>query len=267
MEYDGTTLTDLNAFYSKNDISLWKQVIGDDLHYHFGDFSNTEDPAEALRQTVRNFYSVIPFGSNVLDAGCGWGAPASLLAREHGCNVTGITISPTQAEYCRNLGLNAHLMNLEEFEPEATFDTVLFLESFEHIVEKARLLKRLKSKSRQIIISSNAWGDGNAIYRPTFGLSSAVSTPLELCALLRHCGYEVQSIRDRRPQSLLTLHYWKDNFDRLGEKAQIDSQLRVLKDYTNWITASPARLQEFAQNAPLVDIIARSMAANGGSST
>ncbi|WP_158541354.1 class I SAM-dependent methyltransferase [Ruegeria sp. A3M17] len=267
MEYDGLTPTDLDAFYSKNDISLWKQVIGDDLHYHFGDFSDTEDPAEALRQTVRNFYDVIPSGSRVLDAGCGWGAPAGLLAREHGCNVTGITISSTQAEYCRNLGLNAHHMNLEEFEPEATFDTVLFLESFEHIVEKAQLLERLQSKCRQIIISTNAWGDGNAIYRPTFGMSSAVSTPLELCALLQHCGYEVQSIRDRRPQSLPTLRYWKENFDRLGEKAQIDSQLRVLKDYTNRITASPARLQEFEQNAPLVDIVARSSSAKGGSST
>ena len=267
MEYDGSTLTDLDAFYSKNVISLWKQVIGDDLHYHFGDFSDTEDPAEALRQTVRNFYDDIPSGSRVLDAGCGWGAPAGLLVKEHGCNVTGITISSTQAEYCRNLGLNVFHLNLEDFEPEATFETVLFLESFEHVIEKARLLKRLQPRCRQIIISSNAWGDGSAIYRPTFGMSSAVSTPLELCALLRHCGYEVKSIRDRRPQSLPTLRYWKENFDRLGERAQFDSQLRVLKDYTNRITASPARLQEFEQNAPLVDIVARSSSANGGSST
>lgn len=246
---------DIDAFYSENAISCWKQVIGADLHYHFGDYSNTDETAEALKSTVRNFYEVIPFGVSVLDAGCGWGAPARMLSKEHGCHVTGITVSAAQAEYCRSNGLNVRHADLEEYVPDAEFDTVLFLESFEHIAAKAPLLSRLKQRCRQVIISSNAWADDNAIYRPTFGLSSHVATPAELCALLLHCGYEVLQIRDRRPQSLKTLFYWKENFDRLRD-VELDAQLAVLRDYTDRITASPDTLDEFTRNAPLVDILA-----------
>ncbi len=255
VRHDGSKTCDLDAFYSKNDISLWKQVIGADLHYHFGDFSKTDDSSEALKTTVRNFYEIIPSGARVLDAGCGWGAPASLLAKEHGCHVTGVTASAAQANYCRGNGLNVLHADLEEYVPDTEFDTVLFLESFEHIAAKATLLNRLQKTCRQVIISSNAWADGSAMYRPTFGLSSHVSTPAELCALLQHCGYEVLKIRDRRPQSLKTLFHWKANFDRLRD-VELDSQLEVLRDYTNKITATQDTLEQFTRNAPLVDILA-----------
>ncbi|HEX8111147.1 MAG TPA: cyclopropane fatty acyl phospholipid synthase [Kofleriaceae bacterium] len=40
-------------------------------------------------------------GDHVLDLGCGWGAIAEHLARNCGCRVTAVTISPAQAEYVR----------------------------------------------------------------------------------------------------------------------------------------------------------------------
>ncbi|HVJ53088.1 MAG TPA: cyclopropane-fatty-acyl-phospholipid synthase family protein [Aliidongia sp.] len=38
---------------------------------------------------------------HVLEIGCGWGGFAEHIAREHGCRVTAITISPAQHEYAR----------------------------------------------------------------------------------------------------------------------------------------------------------------------
>lgn len=247
---------DLDTFYSANEIDVWKKIIGDDLHYHFGYFDGSTEPQEALRQTVRNFFDAIPRGGHVLDAGCGWGAPARLLSSEHGCDVKGVTISSAQADYCRQTGLDVDRLDLEDAIPEGRFDVAFFLESIEHVHDKAGLLGRLRDQCRRVIISSNAWAHADPSWRPTFSQSSATATPLELCALLEHSGFRVLSTRDRRPKSIGTLYYWKANFERVFGAEMPPGQLGVLRRYTDTITASPTNLERFVRNAPLVDIVA-----------
>jgi cyclopropane-fatty-acyl-phospholipid synthase len=48
-------------------------------------------------------------GQRVLDVGCGWGSFAIHAAREYGVTVTGITLSPSQAELARGLVAKAGL--------------------------------------------------------------------------------------------------------------------------------------------------------------
>jgi tocopherol O-methyltransferase len=49
--------------------------------------------------------SALPKGSTVLDVGCGIGGTTRHLAKEHGCNVFGVTISGKQVEIARRLTL------------------------------------------------------------------------------------------------------------------------------------------------------------------
>ena len=47
--------------------------------------------------------SALPKGSSVLDVGCGIGGTTRHLAKDHGCKVTGVTISGRQVEIARKL--------------------------------------------------------------------------------------------------------------------------------------------------------------------
>ena len=60
---------DLDSFYSNESIEEWQQIIGNDLHYHFGYFKASEDLETGLKQTARNFFPYIEPGSKVLDIG------------------------------------------------------------------------------------------------------------------------------------------------------------------------------------------------------
>jgi SAM-dependent methyltransferase len=91
-------------------------------------------------------------GMNVLDAGCGVGAPAIYFATRYAVRVDGITVSAVQAklasEKIEAAGLSDrvtvrqgdyHVLG-EEFEP-GSYDVVCFLESFGHSHEKSRAIE------------------------------------------------------------------------------------------------------------------------------
>jgi hypothetical protein len=109
---------DLDAFYSA-DVEKVAAFLGPEMHFHHGlasaevndllDRSTDAGPAaaegsvaeRALADALRILYPHIPLGSSVLDVGCGWCGPATLLAAERAASVRGLTIARAQAEFCR----------------------------------------------------------------------------------------------------------------------------------------------------------------------
>ena len=107
---------DLDAFYSA-DVEKVAAFLGPEMHFHHGlasaevndllDRSADAGPAanegsvakRALEDALRVLYPHIPLGSSVLDVGCGWCGPATLLAAERAASVRGLTIARTQAEF------------------------------------------------------------------------------------------------------------------------------------------------------------------------
>jgi cyclopropane-fatty-acyl-phospholipid synthase len=79
-------------------------------------------------------------GDSVLEIGCGWGGLAERLAR-HGCNVTGLTLSPAQLSYARQRlaagGLAARAdLRLEDYrDSSGSFDRVVSIEMLEAVGE------------------------------------------------------------------------------------------------------------------------------------
>ena len=79
-------------------------------------------------------------GMRLLDVGCGWGSFAIHAARNHGVKVTGVTISPSQAQLARQRVKDAGLEDEVEILvadyrqlPQAAFDAISSIGMSEHV--------------------------------------------------------------------------------------------------------------------------------------
>jgi cyclopropane-fatty-acyl-phospholipid synthase len=79
-------------------------------------------------------------GERILDVGCGWGSFAVHAAREHGVQVTGITLSPPQAERARARAAEAGLSDRVDIRVadwrelgDETFDAIASIGMVEHV--------------------------------------------------------------------------------------------------------------------------------------
>jgi len=81
-------------------------------------------------------------GQKILEVGCGWGGMAFEIAKQKGCEVTGISLSKNQINYCKDkakeLGLdnqvNFELADYREIKGE--YDRIFSVGMFEHVGKK-----------------------------------------------------------------------------------------------------------------------------------
>lgn len=246
---------DLDRFYSTESIAAWKEIIGEDLHYHFGYFRGSEDLETGLRQTVRNYYDYITPGARVLDIGCGWGGPAKMLIAERNCAITGISSSSGQVSYCRSLGLNVWQQDLEQELDDipGEYDIIFSLEMISHIRNKAGLLRRLRARGSRLILSGNCAADGYSGDRTSFGGSMVLCSVSELVRDVSSAGWKIQFMEDRRFPSLRTIALWKENLDRVYGDREPPGQLNILKSLVDIAMRSPIM---WGKSFPLIDIVA-----------
>ena len=128
---------DLDRFY--------REIWGEHVHHGLwerGD-ETPADAAVALARLVASRLEVGP-GDRVCDVGCGYGATARLVAREHGADVTALTITPVQHAYAVAVDPMAHnpryLLRdwLANGLPDASFEAAFAIESTEHMADKER---------------------------------------------------------------------------------------------------------------------------------
>jgi tocopherol O-methyltransferase len=128
---------DLDRFY--------REIWGEHVHHGLWERGD-EAPAEAavaLARLVASRLEVRP-GDRVCDVGCGYGATARLVAREHGCDVTAVTIAPAQHAYAVAVDPMTHNPRymlrdwLHNGLPDASFEAVFAIESTEHMADKGR---------------------------------------------------------------------------------------------------------------------------------
>jgi hypothetical protein len=207
---------DLDRFYSENPVSSWKKVVGEDLHYHYG-----AGGPEPFKQTVYNLLEFLPPNSKILDCGCGWGGPARLMMEE-GHDVTGVTISKTQADYITDFPV-VHA-DLHDFQPTEEYDAAVFLESYFHLKDPRQVFDNLVPYVKHIVIADIV--NPVRVYNEEWGITLR---PKEfLFGDLYKVGYAVVKHYERIDFASPTLRYWSKNIAKLPEE-EIYGQIKTLK--------------------------------------
>ena len=81
-------------------------------------------------------------GHKVLDIGCGWGGMAFEIARQSQCEVTGISLSENQINYCKKKAKDLNMDNQVHFElcdyrkVDKKFEKIVSVGAFEHFGKK-----------------------------------------------------------------------------------------------------------------------------------
>lgn len=158
METEGKPLgTEASALdsgqYSAESIRKYERIYGRDFI----------SPGGA--ETAREFISLLELrsGERVLDAGCGLGGAAFLMATERGVTVEGVDLSVNMiemaSERCKTLGLDAKVIlrhgDLMALDADRRFDAVYSRDVFLHVENKpglfAVLMRALKPGGRLLI--------------------------------------------------------------------------------------------------------------------
>ena len=128
---------DLDPFYR----AVWG------IHVHHGYWiTGSETTNEAVLNLTRLVatHARIGNGTRVCDIGCGYGASARIFNQQYGAKVTGITISKKQYECAVALSEGIRDLDfllcdaLHNGLPTASFDSVVAIESMDHMPDKLR---------------------------------------------------------------------------------------------------------------------------------
>ncbi|MBI1227680.1 MAG: methyltransferase domain-containing protein [Bacteroidetes bacterium] len=150
------TTEDITNYYDHTEVhyrKFWKMEQSMGLHYGVWDES-TKNLAEAILNTNRQLAILGKISSKdvVLDAGCGVGGSSIFLAKNYGCQVTGITLSERQVKTATrfsNQNSVGHLANFERMDytqtrfPDHSFDVVWAVESMQTATDKSLFFKEM----------------------------------------------------------------------------------------------------------------------------
>src|ERR1051326_8294533 len=97
MVVTGTVSLDMIRDHYDRLSPLYRALWGEHIHHGYFE-TGDESPARAQLKLVEQLASRVEIrhGASVLDVGCGLGGSSLWLARNFGCRVLGVTISPVQ---------------------------------------------------------------------------------------------------------------------------------------------------------------------------
>jgi cyclopropane-fatty-acyl-phospholipid synthase len=177
-------------------------------------------------------------GMRVLDVGCGWGSFAIHAAQNYGVTVTGVTLSPSQAELARKKVADAGVAERVEIRladyrqlPPSSFDAIASIGMAEHVGESqidlyARSLFALLRPDGLLLNHAIAALDPN--HEPHEDLFSTRyvfpdGEPLALSRIqlaLERAGFQTEHVEGFREDYAVTLSHWSRRLDEHLDEAQ-----------------------------------------------
>jgi cyclopropane-fatty-acyl-phospholipid synthase len=222
-----------NAFFSL--------FLDESMTYSCGIFSRGAQTLEEAQRTkldlVASKLELQP-GMRVLDVGCGWGSFAIHAAREYGVEVTGITLSPPQAEEARRRVADAGLGDRVEIRvadyrqlPDSPFDAIASIGMAEHVGERqidryAASLFALLQPGGVLLNHAIAVLDPTDepledLFSTRYVFPDGEPLPLSRVQLaLERAGFHSEHVEGFREDYALTLRHWAQRLDDHLQEAE-----------------------------------------------
>ena len=215
--------------------------LDESMTYSCGIFSRGAQTLAQAQQTklelVAGKLDLQP-GMRVLDVGCGWGSFAIQVAREHGVDVVGITLSDAQAQLARERVAQAGVAEKVEIRvqdyrrlPAGSFDAIASIGMSEHVGERqidvyAQTLFNLLRPGGKLLNHAIAALDPDE--KPLEDLFSTRyvfpdGEPLSLSRVqlaLERAGFWTGHVEGFREDYAVTLRHWAQRLDEHLERAQ-----------------------------------------------
>ena len=215
---------------------LYDLFLDSKRQYSCGYFKDENDSLETAQDNkIKHIIKKLNIQPNqkVLDIGCGWGSLAIDIARSTNCEVTGITLSKKQFNYCVEKVKELNLENQVKFrlidyrELNEKFDRIVSVGMFEHVGRKfyKKFFKKIEKLLNDDGISLiHTIGSVNPPRDPHPWITkyifpggytpslSEVTTPIEKAGLI------VSDIEVLKLHYVHTLRHWKRNCLKNREK-------------------------------------------------
>ena len=177
-------------------------------------------------------------GMRLLDVGCGWGSFAIHAARHHGVKVTGVTLSPVQAELAREKVMEAGLGEEVEIRvadyrqlPRASFDAIASIGMAEHVGDSqvdryAQSLFALLRPGGLLLNHAIAVMDPDDepledLFSTRYVFPDGEPLPLSRVQLaLERAGFHTEHVEGFREDYAVTLRHWAQRLDDHLDQAQ-----------------------------------------------
>jgi SAM-dependent methyltransferase len=188
-------------------------------HLTVDDLSGVDQLHAGFSDATRYLLGRLDLGrdTRLLDVGCGIGGPARLAAAEHGCQVTGVDLSPDFVTTARSLTARVGLADRVDFRvasgedlgvDDASFDAAMMVHVGMNIPDKAAVFTDVRRALRDggtfAVFEQMRSGDGELTYPLPWAedsRSSFVASPGEYARALESAGFAVTATEDRTAQT------------------------------------------------------------------
>jgi len=215
---------------------LYNLFLDPKRQYSCGYFKNESDTLEVSQNNkIQHIIKKLNIQQNqkILDIGCGWGSLAFDIAKHVNCEVTGITLSQNQFNYCvkeakkLNVGNQVKFKLIDYRELNEKFDRIVSVGMFEHVGRKfyKKFFKKIENLLNDDGVSLiHTIGSVNPPRDPHPWITkyifpgghtpslSEVTTPIEKAGLI------VTDIEVLKLHYAFTLRHWKENCIKNKEK-------------------------------------------------
>jgi cyclopropane-fatty-acyl-phospholipid synthase len=212
--------------------TMYEQMLGTPMQYSCAVWKNVETLGDAQLQKMELLCRKLGLneGERVLDIGCGWGDLAIYIAKEHGCFVTGITISEGQRAYAEQKAIQAGVEDRVTFmlcdyrDHNIMYDKIVSVGMLEHCTRSNlpgyfQKVHDLLRPGGLAVIHSITKRKCDRDIDPWISKyifpNSAIPSNSTWVNALRLVPLEIEDVQNIGPDYAKTLHAWYDRYRTL----------------------------------------------------